>query len=366
MGDIFDSTVQELERYGGRFKHRRMFNHEILKAVWQLLLEQAGVKILFHASVFGVTKPGDGVNAIDILSCSQPLHANAKFFIDATGEGDLGALAGANYMQGDPNQGRVLHMSLTAWMYDTGKLQTPYLPEGLDTIQDESELPGLGAGWLVDDNRIYMNATKVLEHDPTDPFSLSEAEREARRQLIRVVHYVQNHKYPTFALASSGAKIGIREGRRIVGDYILSQDEVLNRNAPLVFDDGIAVATCQIDFHSLTKPGDSGWRQRLEPYNIPFRCLVAKNFTNLLMAGKCVSVDQVVHSSARMIPTCCAMGQAAGTAAAIAVENNLDDIRDVSIPRLRAILTADGIELDPAKHQAFAPQNTRLDDDDLP
>jgi hypothetical protein len=267
-------------------------------------------------------------------------------------------------MQGDLQKGRVLHMSLTAWMYDTGITQTPYLPEGLDPIRSDAELPGLGAGWLVDDNRIYMNATKVLDHDPTDPFSLSDAEREARRQLIRVVHYVQTYKYPTFALASSGAKIGIREGRRIVGDYTLSQDEVLNRDVLLTFNDGIAVATCQIDFHSLTKSGNSGWRQRLEPYNIPFRCLVARGFPNLLIAGKCISVDQVVHSSARMTPTCCAMGQAAGTAAALAVENGLNDIRDVSVAVLRETLTADGVELDPAKHQAFAPQDTRFDDDD--
>ena len=132
---------------------------------------------------------------------------------------------------------------------------------------------------------------------------------------------------PTFALASSGAKIGIREGRRIIGDYVLAQDEILNRTEPLVFDDGIAVATSQIDFHSLTKSGDSGWRQRLEPYNIPFRCIVAKGFPNLMMAGKCISVDQVVHSSVRMTPTCCAMGQAVGTAAALAVELNVNNIR---------------------------------------
>jgi hypothetical protein len=365
MGNIFDTTVRELEKFSGRFEHRRLFNHEILKGIWQLLAEKAGVDVLFHASVSSVNSNAGIIKGLDILSCSQQVHAEAKYFIDATGEGDVSALAGAKYMLGDPQKGRVLHMSLTAWMYDTGKVQTPYLPEGLEPINEESELPGLGAGWLVDNNRLYMNATKVLNHDPTDPFCLGDAEREARRQLIRVVHFVQTHRFPTFALASSGAKIGIREGRRIIGDYILIKDEVVNRETPLAFDDGIAVATCQIDFHSLTKPGDSGWRQRLEPYNIPIRCLTVKDFFNLLVAGKCISVDQVVHSSVRMTPTCCAMGQAAGTAAALAVENGINNIRDVPISVLRNALTADGIELDPAKHQAFAPQNTRFDADDL-
>jgi hypothetical protein len=364
MGTLFAATVAELGKFGVRFENPRLFNPEYLKIVWQLLAEQAGVHLLFHASAAGVQKKADALTEAEIICCSQLLRAKAKFFIDATGEGDLGALAGAEFLQGDPQHGRVLHMSLTAWMYDTGKPQTPYLPDGLEPIRTKEELPGLGAGWLIAPNRIYMNATKVLNLDPTDPFSLSQAECQARRQLIRVVHYLQNNGYPTFALASSGAKIGIREGRRIVGDYILSQADVLNRSEPLVFEDGIAVATSQIDFHSLTKGGTSGWRQRLEPYNIPLRCIVAKGIANLLTAGKCISVDQVVHSSCRMTPTCCAMGQAAGTVAALAVETQARDVREAPLSVIRSTLTADGMELDPRKHKAFALHDTNFDADD--
>ncbi|MCH8514427.1 MAG: FAD-dependent oxidoreductase [Kiritimatiellae bacterium] len=132
----------------------------------------------------------------------------------------------------------------------------------------------------------------------------------------------------------------------------------------LKYDVLVAVATCQIDFHSLTKAGNSGWRQRLEPYNIPFRCLVSKDFANLMMAGKCISVDQVVHSSSRMTPTCVAMGQAVGSAAALATELRTDNIRKVPMETLRAALTADGMELNPAKHRAFAPDNSDFDEDD--
>jgi len=363
LGNIFDSVVEEVTRYGAFESGRRFFNPEHLKTVWQLLAEQAGVDVLLHASVVGVDREGDSLSALRIASCSQLLAGKAKYFIDATGEGDLGALAGVEFMQGDLDGGRVLHMTLVAWMYDTGKRQTPYLPSGLEPIRLKDGLPGLMAGWRVDGGRVYMNATKVMDHDPTDPFSLSNAEREARRQLMRIVHYLHVNEYPTYALASSGAKIGIREGRRIVGDYVLTSDQVLDRTEPLDFEDGVAVATSQIDFHSLTKPGNSGWRQRLGPYSIPLRCLTAKGFPNLLMAGKCISVDQVVHSSCRMTPTCCAMGQAVGTAAAVAVENGCRDIRDVPVAELRKVLSADGMKLDPAQHEAFALQDTRLDDD---
>jgi hypothetical protein len=365
MGDIFDSVVRETGRFGNMQRGARFYNPEYLKIVWQQLADQAGVDTLFHASVYGVTREAGALTQVRMASCSRTLSAQAKYFIDASGEGDLCALAGADFMQGDPEGHRVLHMTLAAWMYDTGKQQGPHLPDGLDPIRDESDLPGLGAGWLVDGNRLYMNSTKVMEHDPTDPFSVSAAEKEARRQLIRVVHYLQTHGFPTYALASSGATIGIREGRRIMGDYILTQDQVLDRTTPLDFEDGIAVATSQIDFHSLSKPGDSGWRQRLEPYSIPLRCLLPKGFPNLLVAGKCISVDQVVHSSCRMTPTCCAMGQAAGTVAALAVEKSVRDVREVPVSELRRTLTADKMELDPKRHEAFALHDTRFTGDDM-
>lgn len=366
MGDIFAALVSEMRLFGTLKAGPRFFNPEYLKIAWQELADRAGVDTLFHASACGVAKDAGAIAEVRIISCSQPISARAKYVVDATGEGDLCALAGADFMQGDPAGHRVLHMTLAAWLYDTGKRQRPHLPAGLEPLRGDGDLPGLGAGWLVDDNRVYLNATKVMGCDPTDPFSVSAAEKEARSQLARIVHYLQSREFPTYALAASGAKIGIREGRRIVGDYILTQEAVLNRTEPLAFDDGIAVATSQIDFHSLTKAGSSGWRQRLQPYGIPLRCLTAKGFPNLLMAGKCISADQVVHSSCRMTPTCCAMGQAAGTAVALAVEMGVRDVRAVPVSTLRGVLTANGMELDPGRHKAFAPHDTRLDRDDMP
>ncbi len=363
LGNIFQHIVEELDRYGSL--QEQYFNPEYLKMVWQYLAEAAGVKILFHASVIGAETKDGTLAAVRIACCSHEIVVKARYFIDATGEGDLAALAGAGCMKGEPVTGLTLHMSLTAWMYDTGKMVTPYLPEGITPISCDAEFPGLGGGMVVDNQRVYLNATKIMRHDPTDPFSLTAAELEARRQLDRVVHYLQRTHFSTYMLGGSGATIGIREGRRIIGDYLLQKEELIGRNEPLDFPDGVAVATCQIDFHSLTKSGDSGWRQKLEPYSIPFRCLIAKGLSNLLVAGKCISTDQVVQSSCRMTPTCCAMGQAAGTAAAMAVEMPVNNVRDVPIAELRRILTADGIELEPRRHKAFAPQDTRLDGDDI-
>jgi hypothetical protein len=260
-------------------------------------------------------------------------------------------------MQGHPETGYTLHMSLTFSLQDTGHAIEPYLPEGIEPIEHESDLPGLHGGVLLPDGRVYCNMTKVMGHDPTDPLDLSRAEMIARDQMVRVVHYLQRTRFPTFALCASGARIGIREGRRIVGDYVITEMDIVG-DEPFAPDDGIAVATCQIDFHSLTRPGHGGWRQRVEPYAIPFRALVPAGLSNVLVAGKCISGDQVAQSSYRMTPTCCAMGQAAGTAAALSLEAGLSNVRDVDLDHLKSVLTSDGVVLDPADHVAFAPELT--------
>ena len=353
LGDIWVRYLDEMEHFGARYG--RFYNPEYAKIVWQLLAEAAGVEILFHASVVDAEISSGALARVQGVSCSQHFDVAARYYIDATGEGDLAWLAGAPTMQGHPQTGRTLHMSLTFILQDTGKPVTPYLPAGLEEIRSQDELPGLHGGVPLPDGRVYCNMTKVMGHDPTDPFSLSAAEREARRQLARIVHYLQRTRFPTYALCSSGARIGIREGRRIVGDYILTEADITGPTSR-DFPDGIAVATCQIDFHSLTKPGHGGWRQKVEPYAIPYRCLMAKGLRNLLVAGKCISGDQVAQSSYRMTSTCAAMGQAAGTAAALAVESGLANVREVDVAALRATLSADGMELDPHKHTAFAPE----------
>ncbi len=360
MGDIFAAVVAGLDEFGARLQGR-FFHPEYLKIVWQMLAERAGVRVLLHASVHGADTDAGRVRRLHVLSCSQPLTAAAKYFIDATGEGDLAAAAGATFVKGDPQHGRTLHMTLTFTLYDTGRPVRPHLPAGLAEIASEADLPGLHVWIGLGDGRVYCNATKVMLHDPTDPLSLSDAELEGRRQVARVLHFLNRTKFPNHALASTGASIGIREGRRVIGEHVLTESEVLGGAARSAAD-GIAVATSQIDFHSLTRPGNTGWRQQVDPYPIPLRCLIARGWQNLLMAGKCISVDQVVHSSMRMTPTCCAMGQAAGTAVAMALEKGLADIRCLDVKELQPQLRTDGLELDPARHKPFSPHQTPRDE----
>jgi hypothetical protein len=354
MGDILDRILMELGNFDAI--QGRYFKGEYLKLIWQMMADEAGVDILFHTSVVDAQVMDGRLTKVMAVSGSQGMELDAQYFVDATGEGDLAYLSGADFELGHPENGRTLHMSLTAMFYDTGEQREPYLPPGYAPIEHADDLPGLRGPVRLSDNRRYANMTKVMEHDPTNPISLSQAEQEARRQLVRIAYYVQK-LYPTYALISTGQKIGIREGRRIIGDYCLTQEDITGEN-PRDFPDGVAVATAQIDFHSLTRSGHIGWRQQVQPYAIPLRAMIPKGLKNVLVAGKPISGDQVALSSYRMIPTVCAMGQAAGTAAALAVEAKLKDIRSVEIHDLRAQLTRDGIELKPSKHQSFAPEIT--------
>lgn len=349
LGDVFAGIRAALAASGGL--DGNAFDGEHLKLHWQLACEAAGVRLLFHAGVCEAQAGSGRITAAAAMASSRRISVHPRFVVDATGEGDVAALAGAPFELGDA-QGRTLHCSLTATLQDSGRAVTPWLPPGLEPITDDAGLPGLDAVEDRGDGRLYLNMTKVMGVDTTDPFALSAAECAARRQLFRVVHHLQRTRHPRHRLATTAARIGIREGRRIIGQRRLRLDDI-RRGAPS--DDGICVATAQIDFHSLSTPGHGGWRERVAPYQIPWGCLLPQGMGNLAVAGKCISADQAVHSSCRMTPTVCAMGQAAGTAVALALEAGHADLRDLDVRALQRQLSADGMELDPRRHAAFAP-----------
>ncbi len=349
LGDIFAYLYRELDKCG-LSGGGRMFNGETLKGLWQWLCQQAGVEVLFHASVIEATGKTGQLTGVKIVACSQMIEATAKYFIDATGEGDLAFLAGAEFMKGHPENGMQLHMSLIFHMVKSPRPVVPYLPEGMTPYDSIDELPGLKVHLQLEDGRVYCNTTKIMKHDSTSPWDLSSAEAEARIQMMKIVHFLQRDRFKDYIPAASGSTIGIREGRRIIGDYILTAEDIING---CNFDDGTVVATSQIDFHSLSKEGNTGWRKRVAPYSIPFRCLYSRDFANLLVAGKCISTDQIAHSSCRMTPTCCGMGQTVGIAAAMAVQTELSNIRDLPVKELQSEMVQAGFELSPAKHLAF-------------
>ncbi|MBV8198094.1 MAG: FAD-dependent oxidoreductase [Candidatus Eremiobacteraeota bacterium] len=193
-------------------------------------------------------------------------------------------------------------------------------------------------------DEVTVNMTRVVNIDPLDPDDLTRAEIEARLQAMQLLRFFRE-RVPGFAgarIAATGTQIGIRESRRIVGRYTLTAEDVLNARQ---FPDGIARSAYPIDLHN---PGGSGTTtHRLAPgasYEIPYRCLVPENREQLLVAGRCISTTHEALASTRLTPTVMTLGQAAGTAAALACAQNIL-AGNVDARGLRATLIDDGVIL---------------------
>ncbi|MBV8066641.1 MAG: FAD-dependent oxidoreductase, partial [Candidatus Eremiobacteraeota bacterium] len=193
-------------------------------------------------------------------------------------------------------------------------------------------------------DEVTVNMTRVVEVDPLDPADLTRAEVESRLQAMQLFDFFRK-RVPGFEnarIAATGSQVGIRESRRIVGRYTLTRDDVL---AGRKFDDAVARSAYPIDLHNPSGSGTTTHRLRSgESYEIPFRCLVPVNRERLLVAGRCISTTHEALASTRLTPTVMTLGQAAGTAAALACANGVR-AGDVDTRELRAQLIADGVLL---------------------
>jgi hypothetical protein len=189
---------------------------------------------------------------------------------------------------------------------------------------------------------VWVNMTRVKGTDGTDLRSLSAGEAEARRQITDIQRYLIDY-VPGFERAyftKTAPFLGIRETRRIVGEYVLNRDDVLSCRR---FDDAIAVASYPIDIH---RPGDNDCTLEWcgDCYDIPYRCLVPQRIEQLLVAGRCISTTHEAMGAIRVMATCMAMGEAAGRAAAQAVREGVLP-RNVDVARLRQSMVEKGAYL---------------------
>lgn len=187
---------------------------------------------------------------------------------------------------------------------------------------------------------------KIPMFDSSDTESMTAAEIAARRRMMSVLDYFQRTGKKPWLLDHCSPRIGIREGRRIVGDYLLTVEDL---RAGREFDDPIARGVYPLDAH---KPDDDQrtyilpeGERRVPPYQIPFRSLLVKGAENLLAAGHCLSADQLALSSARVTTTCSMMGQATGIAAAMGADQGCDP-RELDFGKVRERVEARGAVLD--------------------
>ena len=345
QGEVFDEIIAGLDEVNAiapyapyEEREARTFDHEWLKFVLQELVLAAGVRLLLHATLVAAETHDGRVERL-IVGCKGRLAAvEPSIVIDATGDADVANAAGFECFH--PGEGAQLPMSQMTFVRDVGERADVPLPASLEPIAGEDDLP-MTSVWEEPRGKAGIKI-KVEGYDVTDPWSLTAAEVEARRRSVRVIDYLRRERMPERVLDHSTHQIGVREGRRVVGDYVLTEDDLRSGRR---FDDDIAVGRFYLDFHDPTNAGRTYAVERTQvpPYGVPLRSLIPRGAANTLVAGRCLSCDQVALSSVRVMTTCAMMGQAAGVAAAWAA--GAGDLSGVDAAALREELQGRGAEL---------------------
>lgn len=348
-GDLFLEILKESIALGGMQDYDGRFDEEILKLVLNRMCIRYGVTLLYNTVVTDVILDGERIDSLLALGKSRKLTLRAEHYIDATGDGELSMLAGCEFKVGRQSDGLCQPMTLCFRMGGVDKEVFRQTSHTINPLYQEFQARGAiknpRENVLIFDNFndgvLHFNTTRIIKLDPTNPWDVTRAELEAREQVFEILTFLKEniHGFENARVLSTALQIGIRESRKIIGEYVLTQEDLL---ALARFDDAIAVANYDIDIHNPAGTGTSHhYFKAGEWYEIPYRCLVPKGKTNLLVAGRCISSTHEAQASYRIMPYCAELGQAAGAAVAVAAKYGTN-LKNVNVPALQAILRSEG------------------------
>ncbi len=338
------------------------YDPEALKVLWERLADDAGVTLLLHTWATGTRVGDDGrLAAIRIWNKGGERWIEGAAFVDASGDADVCAMAGGSYDDARTSpQVQSLSTLFKLANVDVARARQVAKAELWAAMRVAAEsgeyaLPRIEGSWHVTphDGVVQVHMTRVPNVDATDPEALTQAELEGRRQ-VQEYHRFLRDRVPGFersAIVWTSPAIGVRESRRVHGDYRLTREDVLDGRR---FDDEIALCGAPIEDHGAG--GDTAWQyvRGGAAYGIPYRCLLPAGLDGLLVAGRCFSATHDAHASARSMATCMAMGQAAGSAAALAAARRATP-RAIPAAEIRDRLRADGALLEPIDRLPVAP-----------
>ncbi len=374
-GHIFDTT--------GYCSTVTPFDSEGLKIALEEMLLEAGVEILYHTRLIDADRDSESgkITALTIHNRCGVQRVEADIYVDASGDGELIERAGIDYTLGrkEDNKTQPMTMNLKVSGVDSQKLRE-YISNNWEQFVDK-EREGEGAEILTKSNRLSMwgfydlwqkakdngevsiprnnvlffetnssgvyifNTSRVLDLNPTDAFDLSHAETIGRKQCWELFKFLKKYipGFENSTLIGTPAHIGIRESRHPKASYELRAEDLIKG---IAFDDRIALGGYPIDIHS-PDGGDTDTTQ-LEGkgiYSIPLRSLLIDDCKNLLFVGRAIGADHHASAAIRLTPIAMAVGQGAGTLAALAVKNCVM-LREVNYSLLREELLSAGARLD--------------------
>jgi hypothetical protein len=369
VGGVPDEVVAGLRRLGPVLERPNTYGAgtgvtylaEHLKVVWESLVTGAGAAVLLHAFVQDAEVAGGRVRRLTVATKAGLARVEAAVVVDASGDADVCHLAGLGYeLAGELEPAQTLTTTFRLINVDTERRRRVGKDELHRLMREAAEsgaydLPrrdgsdhvtpveGMTATIMTRLESTRRDGDRVV--NATDPGLLTDAEMAGRRQALEYVRFLVDRVpgYERARLVALGTQVGVRETRRVHGDARLTADDVLSARQ---FDDQIGLCGAPIEDHH----AGTGTTWRYLPdgqvVGIPFRTLVARDAANVLVAGRCFSATHDAHASVRSMAQCMAMGQAAGTAAALAATGRVDP-RDLPFPRLRAALAGAGAILAP-------------------
>ncbi len=336
------------------------YNSEHLKLVWERLALDAGVRVLLHAFLQDVVVRDGRVEELLVATKAGLARIGGRVFIDASGDADLSHHAGFGYeLAGSVEPAQTLTTTFKVVNVDMAarrSISTAQLHALMGEVADSGayDLPRReGSDHITPiEGMIATVMTRLPSYrgdgedlvNATDPALLSEAEMAGRRQAAEYARFLHDKVpgYQNASLVALSAQIGVRETRRVYGDYRLSAEDVLGARR---FDDEIGLCGAPIEDHH--RGTDTKWQYLPdgEVVGIPYRSLLVRDSANTLVAGRCFSATHDAHASVRSMAQTMAMGQAAGTAAALALAAGTDP-RDLAVAVLRDRLREDGAVLE--------------------
>lgn len=364
---LVDEVIQRLMRKGLSVGHIvdstgytytvTPFDSEGMKRELELMCLEAGVQLLYHTSLVEAI-PEDGLlRSIKCLCAGNLFEIQSTYFIDATGDADLIAMAGIPFEQGREIDGKNqplttnfklvdVDIQVIRNLMDSNVELFPFLAPKAGLQHQASRLSfsgfqqimqeGIAKGEITFDrdivlcfetntpNEVIVNMTRVLDKNPVIPLELTEAELEGRRQVWQLYDFLKT-RVPGFEKArmtQSGPSIGIRSSRRLKGVYRITVQDLLQET---IFKDSISACGYPIDIHSPDGADtDTTFLREGSYYTIPLRSLLNEHVPNVLAAGRNISCEFEAHASLRISPSAGAIGQGAGTAVALAIQTGKD------------------------------------------
>jgi len=390
LGGIPVELVRRLQKIGGAFGDDKLqwesvrFDPELFKFVCDDIVQEAGVKILLHAWAVGAVVENNRISALIVESKSGRQAITGKVFVDGTGDGDLAWFSGCSYTKGRPGDGRTLALGSRFRMggirprtAEEVKLCEKITAEGIakGELESMNETDFMDCGSSLRDGDSCPDITR-RPGDGTNMRDLTRCELDIRKDTLNIVEFMKKNVpgFESSYLIDSPFQVGVRETRQIHGTYTLTTDDVVNvRKSPDTtvargcwfldmhccmgyhhpgpFDEAICSVDCNTGKPCIMKTEEyrddllkSSHLPEGEYYDIPYGCLVAKDVSNLLVSGRCVSASHEAMSSLRVIATCFAIGEAAGVAGALSVQREKDP-RDLDVSEIQQQLRDNGVPL---------------------